>query len=159
MAKLTKRIIDAELAKEPDKQKAFLWCSELRGFGARISPKERVSFCVQYRTKQRRTRRYAFAVYGPSTVEQARVKACKLLAAAHAGHDPSNERYEEKSALTVAELCERYLEALRAGQVLTRFGRAKRASTASIDEGRISRHIVPLLGRRIASKLTRGDVQ
>src|SRR5262245_54378667 len=123
MGKLTKRLIDAELAKQGAREE-FLWCSELRGFGARISPKGRVSFIVQYRTSQRRTRRYAYAVYGPSTVDQARVKACKLLAAAQAGQDPSNERHEEKSAMTVAELCERYLEALRAGQVLTRFGRA-----------------------------------
>jgi integrase len=159
MAKLTKRLIDAELAKPPEDREEFLWCSELRGFGARISPRGRVSFVIQYRTRQRRTRRYAFAVYGPATVEQARVKANKLLSAAHDGHDPSTARHEERSALTVAQVCERYLESLRDGQVLTRFGRAKRASTAAIDEGRISRHIVPLLGAKVASKITTGDVQ
>lgn len=51
------------------------------------------------------------------------------------------------------------MEAARAGLVTTRFRRAKRQSTIAIDEGRISRHIVPLLGHRIAGSLTRHDVQ
>jgi integrase len=159
MARLTKRLIDAELAKQSADRAAFLWCAELRGFGVRISPKGRVAFIVQYRTQQRQTRRYSFAVYGPAAVEQAREKARQLLAAAHVGQDPSNDRHKERSALTVAQVCDRYLEALRAGQVLTRFGRGKRASTAAIDEGRISRHIIPLIGNNVANTITSGDVQ
>jgi len=51
------------------------------------------------------------------------------------------------------------MEAAQAGLVSTRFGRAKRQSTLAIDEGRISLHIVPLMGNRIAATLTRHDVQ
>ncbi len=75
------------------------------------------------------------------------------------GHDPSFERHAERGAMTVAQLCDAYLAALRAGQVLTRFGQPKRASTAAIDEGRIARHIVPLIGTEIAATLTLADVQ
>lgn len=41
----------------------------------------------------------------------------------------------------------------------TRFRRTKRASTVAIDEGRVSRHIVPILGNKVAGQLTRADVQ
>jgi hypothetical protein len=75
------------------------------------------------------------------------------------GGDPSAQRHEAREALTVAEICERYLEAVRAGLVATRFGRAERSSTIAIDEGRVSRHIVPLLGAKMANSLTRADVQ
>src|ERR1700730_849435 len=51
------------------------------------------------------------------------------------------------------------MEAARGGLVMTRFRKPKRASTIAIDEGRISRHIVPLIGQRIASELRRTDVQ
>jgi short subunit dehydrogenase-like uncharacterized protein len=59
----------------------------------------------------------------------------------------------------MTELCEAYLEAARAGLVMTRFRKPKRASTIAIDEGRVAHHIVPLIGTRIASELRRADVQ
>lgn len=157
MTRITKRIIDA--IKPPATGTIFLWDKELRGYGVRVNAGGRVSFIIQYRNRQNRTRRYSFAIYGPTTPEQAREKARQLLAAAHAGHDPSVERHDERSALTVAQLCDSYLEALRAGQVLTRFRQPKRPSTVYNDEGRIARHIIPLLGSKVASKLTRADVQ
>jgi integrase len=42
---------------------------------------------------------------------------------------------------------------------MTRFRKPKRASTVAVDEGRIARHIVPLIGGRIAAEITRPDVQ
>ena len=60
---------------------------------------------------------------------------------------------EEGGALTVAEVCERYLEAARAGLVVTNKKRPKSASTLAVDEGRVARHIVPLLGKHVANSL------
>jgi integrase len=157
MPKLTKRYLDT-LKPRPDGD-LFAWDGELRGFGIRIKPSGAASFIVQYRTPQGRTRRMAFAKYGTLAPDEARAKARKLLAEVENGGDPSAQRHEARSALTVADLCERYLEAARSGLVTTRFGRAKRASTVAIDEGRISRHIVPILGAKIANSLTRPDVQ
>ena len=59
----------------------------------------------------------------------------------------------------MAQVCDSYLQALRAGQVLTRFGQPKRSSTAAIDEGRVARHILPLIGSKVAASLTPSDVQ
>ena len=42
---------------------------------------------------------------------------------------------------------------------MTRFRKPKRASTIAIDEGRVSRHIVPLIGKLPARDLTRVIVQ
>ena len=111
-----------------------------------MKPSGAASYLVQYRTPQGRTRHFAFGKVGTLTPDEARAKAKRLLAEAEGGGDPSAQRHETRQALTVAELCERYLEAARAGLVTTRFGRAKRASTVAIDEGRVSRHIVPLIG-------------
>ena len=42
---------------------------------------------------------------------------------------------------------------------MTRFKRPKRPATVSIDEGRIVRHIVPLIGTNPAPGLRRAEVQ
>jgi hypothetical protein len=157
MAKLTKRVINA-LAPRGDVD-LFAWDGELKGFGVRMKPSGAASFLVQYRTPQGRTRRLAFAKVGTLTPDEARAKARRLLAEARDGGDPSAQRREAREALTVAQLCDRYLEAARWGLVMTRFRKAKRASTVAIDEGRVARHIVPLVGAHVANKLTRADVQ
>jgi len=68
----------------------------------------------------------------------------------------NDERFD---AITVEQLCAQYLEAARAGLVTTRFKRPKRASTVAIDEGRVARHIVPLIGDVSVKDLKRSDVQ
>lgn len=93
----------------------------------------------------------------PWTVETARDKAKELLGQVAAGIDPIAEAKREPE-LTIAELCDRYMEAANAGRVLTRFRRPKKASTLAIDVGRIDRHIKPLLGSKIAADVTRADV-
>jgi integrase len=158
MPKITKRFVDA-LRPDPNGRDLFFWDSELRGFGIRMKPSGSASFLVQYRTPQGQTRRYAFSKLGTIAPEEARTKARRLLADVASGNDPSGQRHAARTAPTVAELCRLYMEAARAGLVLTRFGRAKSKKTVAIDEGRVSRHIVPLLGRHVAQDLTRADVQ
>jgi hypothetical protein len=156
MPKLTKRFIGTLKPRGGD---LFAWDSELKGFGLRMKPSGTASYLVQYRTPQGRTRRLAFAKIGTLAPEEARAKARRLLADVEAGSDPSAQRREARKALTVTQLCELYMEVARAGLVMTRFRKPKRASTIAIDEGRVSRHIVPLIGQRIASELCRTDVQ
>ncbi len=157
MPKLTKRTIDALRPKASGD--LFVCDDEIKGFGVRMKPSGSGSYLIQYRTPQGRTRRLAFAKVGTSTPDEARARARLLLAEVEAGGDPSGARHEARVALTVAELCGQYLDAARAGLVLTRFKKTKSASTIYNDEGRISRHIVPLIGSRIARDLTRATVQ
>jgi hypothetical protein len=158
MPKLTKRLIDT-LRPRPEGPDLFAWDSELKGFGVRMKPSGTASYLIQYRTPRGQTRRYAFARVGTLTPEEARARARRLLAAVSAGSDPSAQRHEARKALTVAQLCGQYMGAARLGLVTTRFRKPKRASTVEIVEGRVSRHIVPLIGQRVAGDLRRADVQ
>ncbi|WP_036286930.1 site-specific integrase [Methylosinus sp. PW1] len=158
MPKLTKSVVD-KIEPDPEGRDRFVWDSELKGFGVRMKPSGSASFIVQYRTAQGQTRRVAFAKVGTLTPDEARKEAIKKLVEAQSGRDPSAERHDARNALLVSTLCALYLEAARAGLVLTRFHRPKRQSTVAIDEGRVSRHIVPLLGSRVARELTRADIQ
>jgi len=153
MVKITKRLVDS-LQLDPGRD-LFEWDDCLKGFAIRMTPAGSASYLVQYRTPRGLTRRFAFARVGTLTPDQARTKARQLLADAEAGGDPSAQRHEARKALTVEELCAAYLEAARAGLVLTRFHKPKRPSTIAIDEGRVSRHIVPLIGKLVARDLNR----
>jgi integrase len=155
MMALTKTAIDAA---KPREAEFFVWCDKLAGFGARIYPSGKKVFLAQVRVG-RGQRRVKIGVYGAFTVEQARNRAEAIIRAAADGRDPQRERAEAKQALTIAELCDEYLDTARAGLVMTRFRRPKRPATVAIDEGRISRHIKPLIGTIPARDLRRADVQ
>jgi integrase len=81
-----------------------------------------------------------------------------LLAEVADGADPSGDKQAERKAATVSQLCDQYLADAEAGRLLTRRKVAKKASTLSIDHGRIERHIKPLLGARTVASVTREDV-
>jgi len=155
MPKLTKRIVDGA---SPGAIDHFVWCTGTRGFGIRIYPSGRKIFVAQVRVG-RRLRRIKIGAFGPFTVDQARDQAEEIIRAAHKGRDPQREKRDARAALTVAELCDAYLQAAHAKLVITRFGRPKRASTIAIDVGRINRHILPLIGSIPANDLTRTDIQ
>jgi integrase len=155
MPNLTKRIVDAALPAESD---YFVWCSGVPGFGIRVYPSGKKVFVAQVRVG-RQTRRLRIGHFGPFTVDQARDAAREIIRTAALGTDPQRQRRETRQAITVAELCETYMVAARAGLVLTRFRVPKRQSTVAIDEGRVTRHINPLIGNILARDLSRGDVQ
>jgi integrase len=152
---LTKRALDAA---KPSEKEFFLWCDTLAGFGARIYPSGKKILLAQVRVG-RGQRRVKIGTYGAFTVEQARKRAEAIIRAAADGRDPQREKTEAKQALTVAELCDEYLVAARAGLVMTRFKHPKRPTTVAIDEGRVARHIKPLIGEISARELRRADVQ
>jgi integrase len=150
-AKITKRLIDA-LEPVPSGD-LFVWDTELSRYGFRLKPSGSAAFLILYRTKHAQQKMHTFARAGTLTPEEARAKARRLLAEVDDGGDPAQRRAEAREALTVAEVCERYLEAARAGLVVTNRRKVKSLSTLAIDEGRIARHIVPLVGKHVANKL------
>lgn len=124
----------------------------------RVYPTGKKVFVSQVRVG-RTTRRVKIGVFGPYTVDQARRRADEIHRAASEGRDPQREKVQERIAITVAEMCDEYLKAAQAGLVITRFRRPKRRTTVSIDEGRVSRHIKPLIGNCKAQNVARADVQ
>jgi integrase len=135
-----------------------VWDDRLKGFGVRVSCTGKKAFLVQGRVGRRQ---YLVAIgdHGPWTVEQARQRAEDIIRAADEGQNPAREKQAAREAVTITELCDTYMEAARAGLVMTRFKRPKRPSTLAIDEGRIERHIKPLIGSTPARDLRRADVQ
>lgn len=154
MPKLTKRIVDGA---EPQGRDYFLWCDELPGFGVRVFASGRRSYLVQYR-KAGRSRRVTIGLHGPLTTDQARKEALALLGQVAKGADPAEDRATNRAAVTVAELCAAYLTATDSGLVMGKGGMPKKASTLYVDRGRIERHVLPLLGKRLVKDLQPSDI-
>src|SRR6185437_13243132 len=104
----------------------FVWDSELRGFGVRMKASGRASFLIQYRTPEGQTRRLALGKVGTLTPDAARTMARQRLMEVAGGADPSKQRRQARTAMTVSELCDEYMKAAQSGLVLTRFRRKKR---------------------------------
>lgn len=149
--KLTKSAIDTA---SPQSEDYFLWDGELKGFGIKIAKGGRKSYVCKYRVGNGRsapTRRMTIGAHGsPWRVDQARAEARKLLGRAANGEDPAKDKQDEKKQVTVAQLCDLYLE--------NGVG-AKKASTIATDRGRIERHIKPLLGKKKVPDVTRADIK
>src|SRR5262245_15511307 len=122
---------------QPAATSQFLWDSELRGFGLKCTPHGRRVFIVQYRLGGRNspTRRKTLGELGTLTPEQARKEAKRLLGDAASGRDP--DAGKRHGFRTVRDLCREYLKAVELGEVRTRRGKPKKASTLVSDRGRI----------------------
>ena len=136
MGKITKRLIDA-LGSKPNKD-VFAWDSEMRGFGVRVKPSGAKTFLIQYRNVEGRTRRLVIGQCGVLTPEMARAMARQKLAAVAEGADPSADRHAIRDGMTVADVCDWYLEQAGAGRLLGRNRRPIKASSIAMDRSRIS---------------------
>lgn len=148
-ARLTKRTVESVQASESD---AYIWDTELTGFGVKVTPAGKRVYLVQYRFGGRkgRTRRVTIGPHGHLTTEQARQEAKRILGEVAIGTDVAELKSEARSDLTVAELCDLYLAE---GCAL------KRPSTVTTDRRNIERHIKPLLGRLKVAQVKRADVE
>jgi integrase len=137
----------------------ILWDTAVPGFGARRQRGDAVAYFLKYRTREGRQRWHTVGRHGsPWTPDDARQEARRILGEIVQGRDPSAEKRAARSALTVSQLCDIYLADAEAGRVLTRNRTAKKASTLTIDRGRIERHIKPLLGSLAVPSVTSDDV-
>src|SRR5262245_18540263 len=136
-----------------------VWDSTVIGFGARRQRSEAVSYFVFYRTAEGRQRWHTIGRHSaPWVPDTARDEARRLLGDVARGEDPAGAKRAIRKAITVGELCDRYMADANAGLVITRFGQAKRASTLAIDAGRIERHIKPLIGKLAVAAVTSEDI-
>ena len=110
--RISKRIVEAE---KPTAKDRFIFDSEVKGFGIKITPAGRKVYILQYRTGGRNspTKRYTIAEHGEFTADQARDEAIKLRGQIRMGVDPQ----EKKKALALpppatrafAEIADTYL--------------------------------------------------
>lgn len=132
VTKLTK-IVVTDL--KPGDKPYVAWCGKEAGFGVSVRPTGSKSFIAQYDFGGRRgvTRRVTIGKFGkPWTVDQARTEAEAILNDAKRGIDFAETKAKRKAELTVAELCDEYLE---------EGCEHKKSTTVKNDKGRIERHI------------------
>jgi hypothetical protein len=85
--KITKSNVEG--APVPEKNDAYFWDPELRGFGVRVTPKGVRSYVLQYRLPSRPARRMTIGIHGsPWTAEKARARAWEILLDVKRGDDP-----------------------------------------------------------------------
>ena len=113
------------------------WGDDLPGFGLRGFTSGKRSYVIQYRTGGR-SRRHTIGLYGIWTPETARKEAKIQLGKVAQGENPAEEKQIKRSAMTVKELRERYIDDMHAGLILGKGGRpkshlpSKRTSVASM---------------------------
>ena len=147
--KITKRTVDACRAGKSDQ---FLWDTDLKGFGLKITPAGNRVYILQYRRGGRGapTKRVTIGRHGALTPEQARKQAARLAHAIAAGGDPAAARAAEKSAPTIADLAARYL---------TEHVATKTKPRSAAEYQRLLRKIIlPALGHRRVRDVARSDV-
>ncbi len=148
--KLTKRSVDAAA---PKSSRYTIWDEELKGFGPRVQTSGIKSFILRYRPgggRKAPIRQIVLGRYGVLTVDEARKLAKQNLGRVVEGSDPAQRRHSQRKQMTIAELCDLYFAEGTA---------TKKASTLRIDEGRIERHIKPMLGNVQIGALRKADVE
>lgn len=146
-ARISKRTVDAVLV--PAEGETRLWDTDLKGFFLRVYASGRRVYAVKYRFGPLQ-RVFTVGVHGsPFTPESARAAADEALRRVKDGEDPATAKKEARDALTVRQLIDRYLEDGPATKP------SKRASTWKDDGSNLKRHILPLLGGKIANAVTK----
>ena len=143
---LTKRVIDQLMPRE---SRYTVWDDEPVGFGVRVEMSGAKTFILSYTTKSGRRRRMALGRYGALTIDQARDEAKVCFGRIIAGADPLQEKQDVRAADTLKDFAKEYLEYAKAHKKPA----SLRADTYALDE-----MIVPILGSRKLSDVSREDV-
>lgn len=144
---LTKRQVDAARWDPSGPAQQFVWCDSVKGFGVRLG-RTRKTFCVQFRTREGRSRRMTLGTFGALTVDEARTLARRHLHAAAEGADPAAEKRGAREGDTVRDLGAFYMAE-----------HAKKHKRSWKEDQRIlDRYVVPALGSRKVADVRRPDV-
>lgn len=149
IGKITKKLVDATTPGERDQ---FVWDTEVKGFGLKVTRGGRKVYLIQYRLPGQTgtPTRFTIGLHGRLTPDGARGEAKRLLGQVEMGDNPAAARRLAKADITVSQLCDVYLET----GVTT-----KKASTLIRDKSRINAHIKPILGTVKVRALKKADVE
>ena len=93
------------------------------------------------------------------TADEARKVARNKLSSVAQGGDPVAEKRAARTAPTVAEICDWYLEKTESGELLGRRRRLIAKKTLALDRSRIDTHVRPLLGDQKVQSLALADIE
>lgn len=147
--KLTKSYIDNL---RPTAKDAIYWDSELKGFGVKVTPKNRKVFLVMHRPKGHigAAKKYTIGTHGEWTVQQARDRAREVLTEGSKGNDVGAiERVERqrKSSDMLTDLVDEFLK-------------KHAAQNRTHDETKriLERELLPKHGKKSIHVITKHDV-
>lgn len=150
MPKLTKTVVAALCPRD----RAYIcWDTELRNFGVRVYPSGQASYVIGYRTVPGRRGVKKTYVLGACTLyapEQARDLARQYLLEIRNGADPVQDKADRMKAPTVADLAERYM--------IEHAEPKKKPSSVRMDRTNLRLHVLPALGSRLVTEVTRADM-
>lgn len=145
--KLTKSVVE----KAPVTGKDYeLRDTVVSGFLCKVTAKGRRVFMLHYRTNAGQRRKPVIGRYGGLGVDQARSIAQEWLGDIRRGHDPSTARQAARKALTVKELCTKFIEEYSKPR--------NKPRTVTTNQENIKRYIRPRLGRLKVPDVTRADI-
>ncbi len=93
----------------PKTKNYMVWDTEIRGFGARVWQSGKIVYLLRYRNKYKQQRKYTIGTHGEITPDQARSIAQQCKAEIAKGNDPAQLKAENRTSLTVADLCQRFI--------------------------------------------------
>ena len=123
---------------------------EPRGFGLRVYPSGRKVWFIRYRTKDGRRRFYQLGDYPTTTLNAARDLARKELGVIPEGGDPAAAKEAVQEAVTVADLCARFLD---------EYAPEYRPGSLSEDRRRLDNHVKQAWSNRLAQTIEANDVR
>lgn len=147
MPRLTMTRIKAATA--PAGKRLHLWCSDLPGFGCRVTPAGASTFICRYRNAAGADRIYTIGSAGRLPVDVARDQARQVFAAVARGGDPAAARAAGRAAPTMQAVFERWQAELAP---------KRRPATAAAYAGAWARYIGPRWAARQAASITLADV-
>ena len=123
------------------------WDGNITGLGLRVYPSGKKAFVLSYRSRGRK-RLMVLGKFGVMTVDEARIKARKLLVEAGGGDDPLESQRRAAQGNTFGELSDAYIE---------RHAKVHKRSWKE-DQRRLRRLIPANWRSRRVDGITRGDV-
>lgn len=138
-----------ELQNTPFEKEKYFGDDTLKGFGLRWQ-RSSMSYVFKYRNAYGQQRTYNIGSANKLTPDEARRIAKDLFSDIAKGNDPCKDRHAKKKELNIAELCDWYMKEGTSH---------KKASTLKIDNGRIERHIKPLIGKEPVTGITKGQIE
>jgi integrase len=124
----------------PGSSEQFFWDASCPGFGLRALKSGRRSWIYQYRDEHRRTRRIVLGDVSTVSLDAARRAARQHAASVAQGANPSVDRKAKRSALSVLDVVDVYLEQARTRQRPRSFketARHLRTHAASLHHDRV----------------------
>lgn len=149
-AKLSKHAVDSL---KPNGKDQFLWDTELKGFGVKLTAGGSLIYLFQYRLggREAKTRRYTIGPHGsPWTPVTARTEAVRLWMLVARGNDPvdaDKQRRREAVDLAFSNYAVRFAESCNGGTGWHR-----------MIERSVRIYLIPVLGRKTLPNITRADV-